>query len=82
MTEDLGLAVTWGWLNTYPEELVAKIGAGRFHALAIRPDGTVIEWGNVPKGIPEGLVATQVCGGDSYSVALRPVEHRRPVWLH
>src|SRR5437773_2153269 len=56
-----GTLVAWGdqaFPYLGPETRFAKVAAGYFHSLALKPDGTVIAWGSNDSGrstVPEGL---------------------------
>jgi alpha-tubulin suppressor-like RCC1 family protein len=70
----------WGTgpaLSNAPVDLgtVTAVASGYFHALAIKPDGTVAAWGTTANGVtnvPPGLSnVVAVAGGSSFSVALK-----------
>lgn len=54
---------------------IVAIGAGAFHSLAVKNDGTVVAWGWGTGGqitVPSGLTGvTKVTGGNTFSLALR-----------
>ncbi len=70
----------WGTgpaMSNAPVDLgtVTAVASGYFHALAIKPDGTVAAWGTTANGVtnvPPGLSnVVAVAGGSSFSVALK-----------
>jgi alpha-tubulin suppressor-like RCC1 family protein len=60
--------VPWGLTN------VIAIGAGQYHSLALKADGTVVAWGDNSQdqcNVPPGLTnVVAVVGGGGHSVAL------------
>lgn len=79
--EGLSTIVGWGYNGTGPAVIppgvaalsgVVAIAAGSQQNLALRYDGTVVSWGNIPSSVPAGLSGvTAIAASGEISLALK-----------
>ncbi|MDD1689814.1 MAG: DUF6345 domain-containing protein [Methanoregula sp.] len=61
-----------------------KIAAGKYHALALRSDGTLVAWGDNTYGqldLPSNLIYTDIAAGEDFSIGLS-ISDTNPVAGH